>query len=486
MHLLVRLSRSLLALLLCVIAGWVVGYFWPALGEAAFVIAQVYLATVSMAAIPLLVVATFFGLRQVILLPHPGKRVAMIGGLAVVLVFACAMVGAWGSIILNPGAGLDSDARQHLGALVQQQGGDTEMRLWAAEQVMLPPPSIWMTIIPDNVFRVLAEGKSLGILLAAIFFGAGFAALPKEQTQALNRLFEACYRALELIIHYANALLPIVAFGMSAHVLATANVMSIVSMGSFLLYFFGLIAVLCLACVIVISQRSGHSVVQVLHRLKEPLLVSLVSSSSTASIPHSIEALSSKLGFSRGIVELMVPISAVFLRAGSAIYYVMLTVFVANLYGRPLDAGEWLLVCLGATAASFASAGTNGLVNVGFATFTLSMLQLPAEAALALFIAIDFLCEGLRNMLNLLAACVLVSLVAAGLPSEKIAPSAQEAPDVSPLQLVLTRGNAVVLVTGGILVATFIVLAGVGVGVRNANKTAAEARHERMISGASS
>lgn len=485
MGILVRLSHSLLALLICVVAGWVAGYFWPALGEAAYVIGQVYLAVVSMAAIPLLVVATFFGLRQMMSLPYPGKRIAMIAAVAIALVLGCAVVGAAGALLFSPGAGLDSDARTHLGNLVQRQGGDTEMQLRAPDQTILPAPVLWMSIIPDNIFRVLAEGKSLGILLAAIFFGIGFAALPKEQTQALNRIFEGTYRGLELIINYANALLPIVAFGMSAHVFSKADYLSIASMGGFLLYFCCLIGFLSAVCIGVISLRSGFSVGQVLRRLKESMLVSIVSSSSTASIPHAIEALSSRLGFSRGIVELVIPTSSVFLRAGSATYYVLLTFFIANLYDRPMDAGDWVWVCVGATAAAFASAGTNSLVNVGFAAMTLSILQLPIEAALALFLAIDFLCEGLRNLLTLLASCVLVSLVAAGLPSEKPVPVPQDAAAVSPLQLVLTKGSAAILLLGGCLLALFIVLAGIGVGARETLLSTGSSPAARVISGVS-
>lgn len=484
MRLLVHLSRSLLALMVCVVAGWVVGYFWPALGHAAYVVAKVYLGVVSMAAIPLLVVATFFGLRQIMQLPHPGKRMVWIAGGAFALVLACSVVGVLGGMLLSPGASLDAESRLHLGTLVQQQGGDTEMQLWTPEQIMLPEPSVWATIVPDNVFRVLAEGRTLGILLAALFFGVGFAALPKEQTQALNRLFEASYRALELIIHYANAMLPIVAFGMSAHLLASADMASIASMGGFVLDFFCLVAGLSVACVVLIAQRSGLPVWRAVQHLKEPLMVSLVSSSSTASIPHSIEALSTKLGFSRGVVELVVPISAVFVRAGSALYYVLLTVFVAHLYGRPLDASEWALVCLSATAAAFASAGTNGLVNLGFAALTLSVLQLPTEAALVLFVAIDFLCEGLRNVLSLLMTCALVALFAAGLPSEKPAAVFDEPSESCPLQLVLTKGSVAVLIVGSGLLAAFIVMAGIGMGVRSAEQPATGLPHPvRMVSG---
>lgn len=71
MKLLKRLSNSTLVLLLCFVLGGVAGAFAPPVGGFALFIGQIYLALVNMAAVPLLVVAMFFGMRQLILLSHP-------------------------------------------------------------------------------------------------------------------------------------------------------------------------------------------------------------------------------------------------------------------------------------------------------------------------------------------------------------------------------------------------------------------------------
>src|SRR5690606_23637416 len=112
----------------------------------------------------------------------------------------------------------------------------------------------------------------------------------------------------------------------------------------------------------------------VLSALKAPALISLTSASTTATIPDAIEAMSSRLGFSRGIVELVIPISSVFMRSGAALYFALVAVFVANIYGRPITPEEFMLICLGASMAAFASAGNNSLAAVGFAGIVLSML----------------------------------------------------------------------------------------------------------------
>lgn len=471
MGLLTRVSHSLLALLLCLLAGSVAGFYAPSLGAFAYVVGRVYLSIVSMAAIPLLVVATFFGLRQTMGLPFPGRRVAMIAGLALLIVAACAGAGVALGTAASPGAHLGADARGHLGALVLRagDGGNTEMALLTPEQTVATaaPARPWSTLLPDNFFRALSEGRSLGILSCALLFGMGFAALSRAQNHMLSNLFEAIYRALELIISRANILLPVVAFGIAAHVTTLTDAATILAMGGFLLQFIVLSGLLSAVAVGIVHRRSSLPLLDVLQHLKTPVVVSFVSSSTTASIPHTIEALSARLGFSRGIVELVVPTASVFLRAGSALYYVLLALFVASLYGRVLSAADIGMVCAGATVAAFASAGNNSLTNVGYAGMVLSLLQLPSEAALALFLAIDLICEGPRNLLTLLAGCALIALVSAGLPSERNATADTAAPAApAPLRFVLARLHVAVLAVGGMLAALLILLMGISVGAR--------------------
>lgn len=468
-----HLHHSILALIVCMLAGGVAGVYAPKLGEFAYVIGQIYLAIVSMAAIPLLVVATFFGLRQTMALPFPGRRILMVAGLAFAMVVLCAAAGLMSGWITVSGSELSKESRAHLGSLVLAQGGDGgnyEMRLWSTDGKSKAEEPGWKAIVPDNFFRALAEGRSLGILSCALLFGLGFAALSRTQNSTLNNLFEGAYRALELIIIRANILLPVVAFGMSAYVMAKTDWATISAMVGFFAHFVLSTLALSGIAIFLICKRGNQSIFKVVQHLKTPMLVSLVSSSNTASIPHTIEAMSAKLGFSRGIVELVVPTASVFLRAGSALYYVALTLFVANLYDRALSPTDIVMVCVGSVLAAFASAGNSSLTNVGYAGIVLSMLQLPVEAAMALFLAIDLICEGPRNLLSLLATCVLIAVVSAGLPSERmvVSESADGAVQEKPVRLEFTRANIVFLMAISLVASFLIFLMGLSVGARQA------------------
>ena len=155
-----RLSNSPLALLLCVLGGGLVGWLAPSVGGQAFILGQIYLALVNMAALPLLVVATFFGLRQTLSLPQPGRRALMIVALAVGLVVLCAVLGAVLGVLAGPGQNLSPASREYLGTLVQSAGGsaaNAEISLYDYAAVTEKATEQW-TVVPDNFFRALAQG----------------------------------------------------------------------------------------------------------------------------------------------------------------------------------------------------------------------------------------------------------------------------------------------------------------------------------------
>lgn len=472
------LSRSTLGLIACLAVGGLCGVFAEPAGAFAYFVGELYLCVVNMAAIPLLVVATFFGLRQVIALPRPRTRVGTIMLLALAFVVLSATGGTLAGVLAMPGQHLSAEAHAHLGELVLKNAGAEDVRVALFGQGAGSAGSGTgagtslidvSDLFPDNFYRVLAQGHPLGILTGTILFGLAFAALSRDQTRMLSNVFEGVYRALETIIAQANLLIPVLVFGVAAHLTSQTQGATLTAMSSFLVCFALAALVFAGLALATIAARAGQSLPQVLSGLKAPLLVGLTSGSATAPIPHTIEAMSERLGFSRGVVELVVPFGSVFVRAGSALYYALAAVFVANLYERPLGAGEIALVCAAAVLAAFVSAGQSGVAAVGYTGVVLSMLHLPAEAAGVLFVSVDLICEGPRNALSLLAVCTVIALVSAGLPSERKTAAGLQggAAGLSPvLRFTFTRAQLVLAAGCVTMAALLIVLMGIGVGAR--------------------
>ena len=104
---------------------------------------------------------------------------------------------------------------------------------------------------------------------------------------------------------------------------------------------------------------------------------------------------------------------------------------------------------------------------VGFVGVVLQIVQLPVEAALALFMAIDHICEGPRSLLSLMMACVLIVIVSEGLPSERLeAQLKSDSVSGANVQLSFTLNSLLLAFGCFILMVLLIILLGIGVGMR--------------------
>ncbi|PMS18568.1 sodium:dicarboxylate symporter [Trinickia dabaoshanensis] len=473
MNALRQLPNSAPVLLLCIVLGCIAGAFVEPVGAAAYAIGQVYISLVTMAAVPLLVVAMFFGLRQLLALPRPGLRIGTMLMMAIALVALGGAAGTVAGVLTAPGLHLPAAAHAQLGRLILASGGnagEVSMTLFSQGAAAASDGAFALTdVVPDNFFGALANGRALGILTCTILFGMAFAALSSEQTKVLNGIFESVYRALEALIDYANLLLPVLVFGTAAHLVAHTPREILSAMSGFISVF--LVSALGLSCIAVaaIAIRTRVSFGRALTCLRAPMLVSFTSGTATAAIPHTIEAMSAKLGCSRGVAELVVPFGAVFVRAGSALYFALVTSFVANLYAHSLDVADYAMIGAAATLAAFASAGRNGAGGIAAAGIALSLLRLPTEAALVLFVAIDLVCDGPRNLLSLLSTCTVVALVSAGLQAERAPASAQSTTpygESALVRLAFTRAQLALVAGCAIVAASLIVIMGIGVGAR--------------------
>lgn len=467
-----------LVLLACLAAGLLTGWVWPAAAVVASPVTQAGMALLNMAAMPLIIVATAFGLRQTLALPHRGWRLFMLLLVGAVVLWGCAQLGVLAAHVAGTGLALEARTLQEMGALVHRAGGEaqsTAMQLFGGGSGAVAQSGARLEL-PDNFFAALASGDLPALLWGSVVFGAAFAVQQHARSQALAGQLEALYRGLEAIIVFINRGLPLLLFGVAVQFAALADAQTLRLMGSFLGLFVALVLALGAAALTLVRRHAQATLLEVLGALKYPMLLSLASASPVSAIPATIEALSARLGLSRGIVDLLVPASAVFLRAGAALHFALLAVFVAHLYGHALDAQELMLVALMAAVAALASAGSGGVASLGFAALVVGALGLPFEAALPLFVAIDLLCEGPRNLLSVLCCCAVVALVCGGLPSERQAAQGADkaaAAPHAPVHFALSRRAALLALLCLAAAALLSIALGVGLGMRQASSGAA-------------
>lgn len=452
-----------LTLLGAVLLGGWTGTLFPSSVSVLSAISTLYLSLIQMAALPFAVLAVFFGLQRLPSLPKSGRRLLYMLVLSVIAMLLCSVAGILVAKLVSAGSGITANEAEALGRFALKSESQYMMSLrdtGAVTQAEWKFPSL----IPDNFYAVLAYGSLPSILIGVMVFGIAVAAQKPEASAHLTGILEGVYRALESLINRFNSLLPATAFVLAAATTSAIGIDVLVLLKSFLGAFFAAALLICAASIGTIAWRLKLSPLAVLMALREPITVCLFSPVAVAAVPGFIHGFSVKLGFSRGLVELYSPIAPVFIRAGEALFYSVLAIFIANLYGHALSVVEVATLCLLSWIAALWSVGVFGGKSIILGSFVMSSLGLPLEAVLPVFLLIEGICEGARNLLSFLVSSAVFALVSDGLYINQ-----GQVSDVwHPFSVTLVLGRKQVAFGSVLLVIAFLAVfcAGVGFGLR--------------------
>jgi Na+/H+-dicarboxylate symporter len=129
-----------------------------------------------------------------------------------------------------------------------------------------------------------------------------------------------------------------------------------------------------------------------------PLLTAFSTSSSSATLPLTMEAVEKKNGVSNKIASFTLPLGATINMNGTALYECVAAMFIAQAYGIDLSIGQQVIVVFTALLAAIGSAGIPmaGLVMMAI---VLKAVGLPLEG-LGLVLAVDRILDMFRTTIN--------------------------------------------------------------------------------------
>ena len=302
--------------------------------------------------------------------------------------------------IAGPGRNLSTKTLESLGVLVNDSSVDLEMALTGP---ILEEPSRGMgafliSLVPDNIFSALSQGETLKVLIFSIIVGISLGLIRDRVTEPCFDILEAIYRTFNQLINWLTMVLPIGLFSLLAYQLSQQGLDVMLSMINFVVAALVIFLVVYVLSTLVVWQQSKTSLLKVLAALREPTILALATSSSLACLPSSIAQLSEALKFNRQTVNLVTPLSITICRFGSVIYFALGSLFVMQLYDKPLSFGSVIIVIAGSIFAGMATAGVTGILTLTMLGIVLEPLQLPLEAVLVLFVAIDPIMDPFRTL----------------------------------------------------------------------------------------
>lgn len=255
------------------------------------------------------------------------------------------------------------------------------------------------TSLSFNILQIIVVAIAIGI--AAVRVGA-----QGEAFLAFNAAALAIFRR---VLRWIVRLTPIGTAGLLGHAVVQYGWQSLSALGAFAGAVYIGLALVLLVVYPLLLRANGLSVGRFFAAAWPAIQLGFVSRSSIATLPVT-EAAVERIGVPREYAAFAVPFAATTKMDGcAAVYPAVAALFVAQYYGIPLHAADYLLVVLVSVIGSAATAGLTGALVM--LTLTLTTLGLPLEGA-GLLLAIDPILDMGRTAVNVAGQALVPTIVA--------------------------------------------------------------------------
>ena len=371
-----------------------------------------FLNLLSMVVIPLVATALFTGIAGLGDLRRVGRLGVRTLGFLWGTTLAAIVVGFVVAALLLPLAPITPDQQA---ALRQTAAADSGAVGHAAEQITTGARFI-VELIPSNPVRAAVDGNLLPLIVFITIFAAAAAALPDEKRHALTDLADVATQALIRIVRWVLLLAPLGIFAIVADAVAKFGLDLIKTMALFILTVIaGLVVFIAGVYLPAVAVVGRVGAVRYLRAIRASLLMAFSTTSSLTALPIMLEAAESELRLSRTVASFVLPLGASVGRAGSALFQAVAVLFVARLYGIPLELGGMFqagaaVFLASLTVASVPSASIVSLVPA----FAAAGLPLTGLQLLLGFDRVPDMFRTMTNVFGTLTAATVVDAVDSG------------------------------------------------------------------------
>lgn len=388
-----------IALLFAVVLGLAVGKESAILGLPVLAMLQftgdLFLNALKMLIVPLVVSSIITGMAGI------GDRGALgrLGGKTLVYYFATTLLAVLTGLLLvdliNPGVTQGASAKQMMGlnhatADVTAAVGDRDAGDLAG---------IFLRMIPANVVTAAAEGEMLGLIFFSLLFGYFMTQAPATSSRSLRNFWQGVFDVMLLITDWVMKFAPVGVFALVAGVVASTGLDVFIPLAWFFLtVVLGLAVHTFVTLPLLLRLVGGVSPARHFRAMAPALLTAFSTSSSSATLPVTMECVEKNAGVSNRVSSFVLPLGATVNMDGTALYECVAAMFIAQAYGITLGFTQQFIIVLLALLTSIGVAGIPAASLVAI-TVILTAVGLPAEG-IGLILAVDRVLDMCRTSVN--------------------------------------------------------------------------------------
>ena len=294
--------------------------------------------------------------------------------------------------ILQPGIGAELGLQEQPDKLAASmaQFGDTPGQ--AIKRLLIG-------IIPTNLVNAMASGQILQLIFFCLLFGFFITRLKSPLRTTLSNFFDAFFAVMMNLTQFIIRFAPIGIFALVSKTVATTGFAAFKGLSIYVLTVIIALAIHAFINLPIMLYLFGR--VNPRHHaqaMSPALLTAFSTSSSSATLPLTLESLEKRAKVSNRITSFTIPLGATINMDGTALYECVAAMFIAQAYGIELTFADQFLVVLTALLASIGAAGIPmaGLVMI---SVILSAVGLPLEG-IGLILAVDRILDMCRTTVN--------------------------------------------------------------------------------------
>jgi Na+/H+-dicarboxylate symporter len=375
------------AIIVGVVAGLIVGWFW---GEGAGSVAwlgTLFLNTLSMLVIPLLISAVISGVTSIGDVRQLGKLSSVTIAYYLITVAIAVLIGLIMVNLIQPGVGVSTEGLQDPGEIVRM-----------AEERGIG--DILLAMVAPNLIAAAAETNLLPLILWSVAFGIALASLGDKGRPAA-KFFESLNEGMMLMVSWVMYFAPVGVFGLIAGMFGAAGsadafVANISAVGLHVVTVLSGLAVHFVILTLILLFIARQPIAYLVNLLRA-IVTSFATASSTATLPITIQC-AKDCGIDERARRFVLPLGSTVNMDGTALYEAAAAMFIAQAYGIQLGLGQQSIIFITATMAAI---GAAGIPQAGLVTMiiVLQAVGLPLEG-IGLLLAVDWFLDRFRTATN--------------------------------------------------------------------------------------
>ncbi|MGR3951705.1 MAG: dicarboxylate/amino acid:cation symporter [Chlamydia sp.] len=267
-----------------------------------------------------------------------------------------------------------------------------------------------LSAIPKNPIKSFSDQNVIQTIIFALFFGVALRLTEKKGLPA-QELIESISFVMHQMTSMVMKFSPIGVFALMSSSVGNLGAQMLLPIALFLLIYYAT----CLIHLGIISYGflrgiAGLELKPFFRNIKEALLTSISTCSSSAALPIAMKTATEKLGVGKQLSDFILPLSCSLNMNGSALFQIMASIFIADAYGIILTVEKCMTLSL---TVLLATIGTASIPGAGFMTLSIVFLStgIPLEG-LVLLAGIDRLRDMATTSINIVSDIICTVVVA--------------------------------------------------------------------------